>query len=79
MKVVFYKLNNGAKTPFGEVIIADGRIKATPPDLLINLLQKEEFIIGKGGKRISIKEPEPFLKNLKYAFHGSYAWAEEEG
>ena len=77
MKVKFFGIQDGKRTLKATISIEKGRIKSDPPEYLQKLLLKGEYIIGKGGKKISISEPEAFLKNLKYAFHGSYTWAED--
>jgi len=76
--VKFIKINrDGKESQTATVDIVDGRVKSDPPGYLNKLLIKGEYINGKGGERISIKNPQRFLENLKYAFHGSYLWAED--
>jgi len=64
-----------------KAVLVDGKIKITPEEqyeTFISLLIDNEYIVGLGGKKYSMKDdPEEFMKNLKYQFSGSRFFCSE--
>lgn len=73
VKAVIYHLEQDRQEIYCSIEFKDGEIIVDPPGKLDNFLDKGEFIIGKNGKKLSIKTDEDeFVRNIPYAFSGTY-------